>query len=76
MIDTTTKQEDGQPDISLANKMINQMRRKVEEEDRKFYVIKQRRNQSEDNFARWDAKAGIATPLLMPEEKESILEHP
>jgi hypothetical protein len=50
------------------------MRQKVIEEDRQFYVMKGRRNQSEDNITRWGFES--TQPLLMPEKKESILEHP
>lgn len=59
---------DEQQNISLANKMIYEMRRKVEEEDRQFYVMKGRRNQSEDNILR-------DQPILSPEETEAIPEH-
>jgi len=42
-----------QQDLSLANKMIADMRKKVLEEDKQYYVMQRRRNRSEDNFGRW-----------------------
>ncbi len=52
--------------------MIKAMRKKVEEEDKKYFVMKPRRNHSEDNMQRWSK----APPLMRPGFKENLPEHP
>jgi hypothetical protein len=54
------------------------MRKKVEEEDRQYYVMKRRRNRSEDNFGRWfvPGEDPACRPLMDMEGIMSIEEHP
>jgi hypothetical protein len=58
--------------------MIAEMRKKVEEEDRQYYVMKRRRNRSEDNFGRWfvPGEDPACRPLMDMEGIMSIEEHP
>ena len=51
--------------------MIKEMRKKVEEEDKNYYVMKPRRYNSEDNMQRWSK----APPLMRPGFKENLPEH-
>ena len=64
-------------DISLADKMIADMRRKVAEEDKQYYVMQRRRYRSEDNYGRWfvPGEDPACRPIMDMDQLMSIEEH-
>ncbi len=57
--------------------MIADMRKKVADEDKQYYVMQRRRNRSEDNFSRWFVKGEdpACRPIMDMEQLMGIEEH-
>eukprot|EP00347_Sterkiella_histriomuscorum_P011240 403373209 len=65
----TNQQEENQPQGSKAQQLIQEMRNKIVEKDKKYHITQNRRNQSEETRY-------LADRLLTRDEKDDILEHP
>ena len=58
--------------------MIADMRKRVQEEDKQYYIMQRRRNRSENNIARWfvPGEEPACRPILDLPTMMAIEEHP